>query len=147
MVAWIREQSSMERKWKKQQRKKIKWGEPHMEGDFLPSATIIIMDGGRRAAAAPHGRTRSFASVFVPATPGDIGTRAILESAGFSNSLFEKSKTVSSSNAAKRGKLENVGYKREKKNINNITSKSSGTKEADQKANQELGECRQGAEQ
>uniref|UniRef100_A0A0E0B9Y1 Uncharacterized protein n=1 Tax=Oryza glumipatula TaxID=40148 RepID=A0A0E0B9Y1_9ORYZ len=101
-----------------------------------------------------HGRTRSFASVFVPATPGDIGTRAILVSAGFSNSLFEKSKTESSSNAAKGCfrvikicKLENVGYKKEKKIITMITSKSSSTKEVDQKANQQRGECRQGAEQ
>nr|ABB47470.1 hypothetical protein LOC_Os10g24870 [Oryza sativa Japonica Group] len=44
-----RNEAHMEGKWKNQQRKKIKCGEPHMEGDFLPSVTIIIMDGGRRA--------------------------------------------------------------------------------------------------
>uniref|UniRef100_I1QU27 Uncharacterized protein n=1 Tax=Oryza glaberrima TaxID=4538 RepID=I1QU27_ORYGL len=88
--------------------------------------------------AATDGPDRS--PLFCTCDTGDIGTRAVLELAGFSNSLFEKSKTESSSNEAKRcfrvfnGKLENVGYK------------SSGTKEADQKANQERGECRQGAE-
>uniref|UniRef100_A0A0E0IRM1 Uncharacterized protein n=1 Tax=Oryza nivara TaxID=4536 RepID=A0A0E0IRM1_ORYNI len=84
--------------------------------------------------AATDGPDRS--PLFCTCDTGDIGTRAVLELAGFSNSLFEKSKTESSSNAAKRcfrvfnGKPENVGYK------------SSGTKEADQKANQERGEYR-----
>jgi hypothetical protein len=75
----------MEGKWKNQQRKKIKCGEPHMEGDFLPSVTIIIMDGGRRAGKISCSYTSSSAMNLFEQRAQDQEHRACSTAAAESN--------------------------------------------------------------